>query len=84
MKRVTFMGFPHTSDCCEEVECVVERERIPVGTIGNRHIPRQEPVYHYRLVSYPSQCKCGYPIHIAEPSQAELKDAWNLPEAEDA
>lgn len=74
MKRRTFLNVPHTSDCCELN--VVEIERRPPGC-------DYRPEEHFRLLSSPSFCKCGHPIHIAEPSQEELRDAWYLPEAED-
>lgn len=76
MKRHTFLQLCNL-DCPEYVAVVVEREQVDVLRLAN-----PEAAYHYRLVSSPSFCKCKAPIHIVEPSQQELKDAWNLPEAE--
>lgn len=76
MKRTTFMSFPHVSDCCELNEVVVER-------CWSGMFVEDERRFVYRLRSYPATCKCGHPIHFAEPSQRELAEAYHLQEAED-
>lgn len=78
MKRSVFLNFPHTSDCCEENECVVERSEEMVVRDGKHYRSR----FTYRLLEYPSWCKCGHPIHLAEPSQAEMAEAFHAPESE--
>lgn len=77
MKRRTFLNFPHTSDCCEYNEVEIEEgpRFVDDPCLGGKW---------YTLTKYPSNCKCGHPIHVVDPSQAELKAAWELPEAEDA
>lgn len=84
MKRHCFVCLFHSSDCCEEVECVVERRALTVNEVGvTTQRLTEEDWYTYQLVSYPTSCKCGRPVPHSDPPQEALRAAWGLPEAED-
>lgn len=78
MKR-TFCCLLHASDCVEEVEVVVEK------IAGLEHLGDEEWVRTatYRLVSYPSTCKCGGYVPHSDPPQEVLRAAYHANDAEE-